>query len=159
MKTLRSRVRSQRGAELIEFALVLPLLLLVVLGIVDFGFLFQRMEVVTNAAREGARLGVLPSYTSTDACNRVLNYMQTGGLTTSASCPTSGSDNPQIVVNQSYPISIAGGGTVTGTRVAVTYNYSYLFIGPIARLFGGSLSSVPVNGVAVMRNENAASGS
>ena len=45
--------RGERGAELIEFALVLPLLLLLVLGIVDFGFMFQRLEVVTNAAREG----------------------------------------------------------------------------------------------------------
>ena len=39
-----------------------PLLLFVILGIVDFGFLFQRMEVVTNAAREGARIAVLPGY-------------------------------------------------------------------------------------------------
>ena len=45
--------RSERGSQLIEFALVLPLLLLVVLGIMDFGLLFQRYEAVTNAAREG----------------------------------------------------------------------------------------------------------
>lgn len=60
MSSFTRRVRSERGAELIEFALVFPVLLLVVLGIVDFGFLFQRMEVVTNAAREGARIAVLP---------------------------------------------------------------------------------------------------
>ena len=55
----RRRLASER-AELIEFALVFPLLLMVVLGIVDFGFLFQRMEVVTNAAREGARIACVP---------------------------------------------------------------------------------------------------
>ena len=54
----RKQPSSERGAELVEFALVLPLLLLLVLGIVDFGFLFQRFEVVTNAAREGARLEI-----------------------------------------------------------------------------------------------------
>ena len=54
--SIKARLRSERGAELIEFALVFPVLLMVVLGIVDFGFLFQRMEVVTYAAREGARL-------------------------------------------------------------------------------------------------------
>ena len=54
--------RSERGAELIEFALVFPTLLLVMLGIIDFGFLFQRYEVVTNAAREGARVAILPGY-------------------------------------------------------------------------------------------------
>jgi Flp pilus assembly protein TadG len=51
---------NETGAELIEFAFVLPLLLLVIVGIFDFGFLFQRYEVVTNAAREGARAAVLP---------------------------------------------------------------------------------------------------
>ena len=59
---LRSRIRSERGAELIEFALTLPLLLLLVLGIIEFGFLFQEYEVVTNASREGARLAAfIPS--------------------------------------------------------------------------------------------------
>ncbi len=43
------------------------LLLLIVAGIADFGFLFQRYEVVTNAAREGARLAVLPDDGYTDA--------------------------------------------------------------------------------------------
>ena len=56
------RGRSEDGAQLVEFALVLPLLLLVVLGIAEFGFIFQRYEVITNAAREGARLAVLPGY-------------------------------------------------------------------------------------------------
>ncbi len=59
--TARVRLfRTDRGAALVEFALVLPLLLVIIGGIVDFGFLFQRYEVVTNAAREGARLAVLP---------------------------------------------------------------------------------------------------
>ena len=49
------------ASKLIEFALVFPLLLMVILGIVDFGFLFQRYEVLTNAAREGARVAALLS--------------------------------------------------------------------------------------------------
>jgi Flp pilus assembly protein TadG len=38
---------SERGAELIEFALILPLLIFIILGLIDFGFMFQRFEVVT----------------------------------------------------------------------------------------------------------------
>ncbi len=60
---LRRRGRREDGAELIELAIVLPILLLVVAAIIDFGFLFQRYEAVTNAAREGARIAVLPGYT------------------------------------------------------------------------------------------------
>ena len=51
---------SESGQSIIELALTLPLLLVIVLGVFDFGFLFQRYEVVTNAAREGSRVGVLP---------------------------------------------------------------------------------------------------
>ena len=68
------RWRSEDGAQLVEFALVLPLLLLVMLGIAEFGFMFQRYEVVTNAAREGARLAVLPGYTDADVQARVASY-------------------------------------------------------------------------------------
>ena len=52
MSGLRRRLRSERGAELIETALTLPLILLVVVGIIEFGFVFQKLEIVTNAARE-----------------------------------------------------------------------------------------------------------
>ena len=75
---LPARVRSESGAELVEFALVLPLLLLVFGGIVDFGLLLQRQQVVTNAAREGARLAVLPGYTSADVQARVTQFVQEG---------------------------------------------------------------------------------
>ena len=74
---------NDRGQAVIEMALTLPLLLLVVFGIIDFGFMFQRYEVVTNAAREGARLGVLTGsagYTPLEARNRALDYLSAGGI-------------------------------------------------------------------------------
>lgn len=157
LKSMRARSRSERGAELIEFALVLPLLLLVVLGIVDFGFLFQRMEVVTNAAREGARIGVLPGYTSADVCSRVLDFVQNGGLPTTGSCPTP--TNPTLDIDTAYTIALPSGASIEGIRVGVAYNHQYVFLGPIMQLFGGSLGSVPVRGVAIMRDESYGSGS
>ena len=74
------KMREERGSELIEFALVCPLLLMVVLAIVDFGFMFQRYEVVTNAAREGARVAVLPGYSNADVQTRVETYATNSGL-------------------------------------------------------------------------------
>ena len=59
---MRSARLGERGAALVEFALAVPLMLVVIAGIVDFGFVFQRYEVITNAAREGARLATLPGY-------------------------------------------------------------------------------------------------
>jgi Flp pilus assembly protein TadG len=71
----RRRRDSESGAELIEFSLVFMILMMVVLGVVDFALVFQRNEVLTNATREGARVGVLPGYTPTDVQNRVMSFV------------------------------------------------------------------------------------
>src|SRR5262249_44142911 len=132
------------------FALVLPLLLLLVLGIVDFGFLFQRLEVVTNAAREGARIAILSGYDSTDVQNRVNNYLVEGGV------PIQAGTNPVITVS-SPNLTIPGAPPIAAKTVEVRYNYSYMFLSGISSFFGGSFSSVPLTGVSTMRSE--ASGS
>jgi Flp pilus assembly protein TadG len=145
------RLTGERGAELIEFALVFPLLLFIILGIVDFGFLFQRMEVVTNAAREGARIAVLPGYCSADVQARVRDYIEAGGL------PTAGGKLLPATVADTTVTVTAGPPAVTvpAVRVGVTYFHDYMFLGPMMSWFGGtSFSSVPVRAQAVMRDED-----
>ena len=101
VSVLRRLRRSESGAEVIEFALTLPLLMLVVLGIIEFGFVFQQYEVVTNAAREGARIASLSTYGSTaavrrqNAMARVNQYLVAGGLSSGAAtiCVGPGSDD------------------------------------------------------------------
>src|SRR6478609_908653 len=62
---LVKRRREQRGAAALEFALIVPVLVAVVFGIVDFGWAINRDTLVNNAAREGAREGSLnPSQTA-----------------------------------------------------------------------------------------------
>jgi hypothetical protein len=51
--------RNQKGAALIEFAIILPLLLLLVFGSIEFGLLFYNKQVITNASREGARAAIV----------------------------------------------------------------------------------------------------
>lgn len=145
----RKAARSERGAELIEFALVFPLLLFVVLGIVDFGFLFQRMEVVTNAAREGARIAVLPGYSVADVRDRVCDYVQGGGVPmTAAQCASAAN------INVTNTTITAGGSSISGKSVTVSFPHQYLFIGGFASwIGGGSFGTVPVNATAVMRDE------
>ena len=53
------RVRSERGASLVEFALVLPLLMLFVFGVIEFGGTYNDSNALRNGVREGARLAVV----------------------------------------------------------------------------------------------------
>jgi Flp pilus assembly protein TadG len=140
------RPACENGAELIEFALVFPLLLLVVFGIMDFGLLFQRYETVTNAAREGARVAVLPGYGQADVQARVTQYLSASGLTAT---PTFAYTAPQALN--------VGGACVTITGVTVGYPHTYLFLGKIIGLFGGSgFATNTLTATAKMRYEGAA---
>ena len=65
------RRRGRRGAAIVEFAVVLPLLMLILFGILEYGYLFFVQQTLTNAAREGCRIAVLQSTT---------NYATPGGV-------------------------------------------------------------------------------
>ena len=137
--------KSEDGAELIEMAIVLPLLMLLIMGMVDFGFLFQRYVVLTNAAAEGARVASLPGYSAGDATTRVQAYAVNGGV--------SGAVNVAVA-----PVSLPGtnGGSWPASQVTVTHVYTYQYIGPIAAIFGGTGGTVTLTSRATMRNQVAA---
>jgi len=140
-----TRWSDESGAELIEFALVLPLLLLVLLGIIDFGFMFQRYEVVTNAAREGARVAVLPGYGDADVQARVDQYLTAGGLTAA---------HPPPVVAHPAAVAVAGYCSAV-TTVTVTYPHTYSIVAGVAGYFGagGLATRSTLTATAEMRNE------
>jgi len=136
-------LRSEHGAELIEMAIVTPLLLLLVFGIVDFGFLFQRYVVLTNAAVEGARVATLPGYTAADAQARVQAYATNGGVV-----------GPVTAVAVPVPLPGAGGGTWPGMQVTVTHVYNLQYITPIIALVGGSSAgSITLTARSTMRSQ------
>jgi len=115
----RSATRRQRGAAAVEFALVLPLLLTLVMGTIDWGWFFYIDQLCTNAAREGARAGsvMAPTATTTqvrDAAQQAsqaflnnVNLKQAGVIATSMLALPGGSQGVNVVVT--YPV-----GSVTG---------------------------------------------
>lgn len=72
----KNRNDRQRGASMVEFALVLPLLLVLVFGVMEAGWLFAQLTETRNAAREGARLAVVDFGTASEialeTCNRAV---------------------------------------------------------------------------------------
>lgn len=143
--------RGERGAELVELALVLPLLLVVIAGIIDFGLLFQRYEVVTNAAREGARIAILPGYAQADVEYRVDQYVNAGIEGTAASR----TDVDPLTIQTVTPTG--GGAPFQTVTVTVNYTDSYVILGPIISLIGGNSANfgeVTLTATSTMRVES-----
>jgi Flp pilus assembly protein TadG len=131
---------------MVEAAMTLPLLLLICVGIIEFGRLYQTWQVMTNAAREGARIAVLPTQPDVDA--RVRQYLQMGGLNTDSSVGVS-----VTPVN----VSLGAGATASASRVTVTYPFTFMALQPIAQLIvSGSTAGAPITltSSATMRNES-----
>ena len=53
------RTDDKTGVAVIEFAIILPLLLVIIFGIIEFGLVLFNKQVITNASREGARAGIV----------------------------------------------------------------------------------------------------
>lgn len=136
---------SDRGAELVEFALTFPILLLVCMGIIDYGLLFQRYEVLTNAAREGARVAVLPNYNDADMKARVQQYLQGTSLSTGTTI--------QDLVTVTLTPALPNGNCVVVKRVTVTFNHSYFFVGGILKYFGTNIGTKTLTATSSMRSE------
>ena len=139
--------RSERGAAIIETAITLPLVLLVCVGIFEFGRAYQTWQVMTNAAREGARVAVLPDPVAGATDARVREYLRMGGLNYDAS----------VLVNITpVPVSLGGIGTASGSRVTVTYPFTFMVLQPVARLVVGNSSAggpITLTAKVTMRNE------
>ncbi|KVA04342.1 pilus assembly protein TadE [Burkholderia latens] len=109
------RARAARGVVSLEFALMLPFLLMVLIGIIDVSLLLCDKAVITNASREAARAGVVlrvPMLTTTQIANVALGYTQnnlvSGGAATA----------PTVTVTQAN-------GTTSGSALTVTVTYTY----------------------------------
>ena len=120
---------SERGAVLVEFAMVLPLLALLFLTIIDLGLVIHENQVLQNAVREGARFSSLPSSwidqrnpVASEAAikQRVTDYCLEEGIVLNTA---------DITVDQQYPINVGGGLTALASEVLVSYDRPFLIPG------------------------------
>jgi len=139
------RLRNQRGAALIETAITIPLVLLVSVSIFEFGRAYQTWQVLTNAAREGARVSILTDQTDNQVTAAVRNYMTSGRLPNAASAP--------IVIER----NVAFGGA-TASRITIAYPFNFMVLSPVAKLVQRTSSlgngTLTMSAVAMMRNES-----
>jgi Flp pilus assembly protein TadG len=142
------RAANERGAALLETAIALPLVLLVSVGIFEFGRAFQTWQIVTNAAREGARIAVMPNPVSGAVESRVHAYLTQGQLPEA--------DAAVVNVDRAAVINI-GGANASASIVTVQYPFNFIVLNPVARLVvnNSTLGEAPltITTTAEMRNE------
>ena len=123
------------------------LILLVAVGIFEFGRAYQTWQILTNAAREGARIAVLPG-TNDDAVEaRVHEYLEAGLIPDP--------DDADAAIDRDTTI-VLGAGTASASRVDVTYPFTFIVLQPVARLVVGDStvgSPLTMSTSATMRNE------
>ncbi|MCH4890437.1 pilus assembly protein [Acidaminobacter sp. JC074] len=123
--------KNEKGQSLVEFALLIPILILILMAIIEFGFMFNTYITVSNASREGARLGSVGA-TNAEISQRVLE-----------AAPNLDADR--------ISISISPGNRNSGDMINVTIEYDYEIITPIMSSFLSPL--IDLEAQTVMRVE------
>lgn len=134
------------GQSLAEFALVLPTFLLLLAGVAEFSSAWRTYQVLTNTAREGARLAVIPTSDEEAVRAAVHGGLMAGGLDTARA---------------SLSLRLCSGGACTGRSdtVRIDYSYSFTFVGPLMALVcqGDGCATPPgtitISTSTTMRNE------
>src|SRR5438874_495261 len=148
-----SRRGRRRGAAIVEFAVVAPILVTLVLGIIEVGRLVQIAQMATNAAREGARYSAQGSADTAAVDSYLRTYLGAAGFRSAASGANSsvavGVDTQSggSWTSTSNPSTAASG---TPVRVTVTIDFAKESWLPTQFFVG---SGAKVQGVAVMRRE------
>jgi Flp pilus assembly protein TadG len=117
--------RGERGAAAVEFAIVAPLLFLLVFAIIDFGFAFHGWDAVQNAAREGARVGaVTPDVNAiVTRVRSASSFLDQAKVNVTVKCARNGSS--------SFGACGAGSTWAEGDLVQVTVVYDYSYMTPL----------------------------
>lgn len=165
-------LRRSEGSQLVEFAILLPVLLILAVGIADLSAIAILRDKLTNAAREGARNAISQStgdLTQLDpptveaTCSFIQNYLYSANVSTVSACSSSCAagtssftwtctvGNSSIFIERQVPIIPTGSSTsAVCTRITVTYPYTWIF-SYTAQLLGLS-NPLPLSSQTVMMN-------
>ena len=132
------RRRPDSGEALVEMALVLPILLVLSLGMLDFGRAFHAKSILDQAAREGARVAVItgPPLVPGPAVTRVANVLAAAGMTGGPAATVSAVDADHMVT------------------VTVTYNFQFVTPGVFSLIGADYGNQIKMTGKSSMRYED-----
>jgi Flp pilus assembly protein TadG len=143
-------LRGRKGQALAEFALILPVLFLLIAGIIEFGRGWNIKQAVTDAAREGARYTVIADdavvHDSAFVRSKIRERLALANLATT--------DPPTTITIDPMASFKCPGGVGSGDQMTVTVatRYRMGWVGALMSWVGGS-STITISSQATMRNE------
>ncbi len=141
----------ERGVEILEAALVLPILLTLLIGIVWLGRAYNVYETMTRAAREGARFAVAPSCATCGNTFPTDTEVQTViNAALSASSLDPANVNPAITITRNQVLNPTDPNSVQVSGIVVTFGYPFQFVVPFTSL---NLSTITISTSVQMRQE------
>lgn len=152
---MEEKLRTQRGTAVVEFAVILPLLVVIVFGIIEFSVLLYDKAMVTNASREGARVGIVFNVdgngdwigvSDTTIRNTVNSYLSSYLISLGNPAATVSIPDPVRTTNPDTG-AYSPGGTLT---VSVTYTYTFMVI---PNFIASIINPITLTAQTVMRFE------
>jgi Flp pilus assembly protein TadG len=138
---MRCESKSQDGASAVEFAIILPVLVLLIFGIIEFSFAIYDKSMITQASREGARAGIVykvPPVTDEEIINVVNTYLGNNLITFG------------VPAAAAVTVTRAGFNAGDELKVSVSYTYTTFVLPRLMTSFGPAFSMV---GETTMRME------
>ena len=135
------RLNNEKGIAAIEFGLILPILLVLIMGIIDFGLLMTSRASMVSASREGARAGIVkavPSVTDDDIADIVRTALTNSGW-----------DEADVAL---VDVDVTGAGGAFGTDLTVGVNSNYSFL-VLSKLIPSIADQLLLNASTTMKNE------
>lgn len=132
------RCRGEDGAMTVEFALLLPILVMLIAGILEFGLTLYLQEVITNASREAARAGIVigdPRPTAEEVMNVALTYLTNFGVSCEISC-----------------VSVTGAQGNSGDDLTVRVDLPYHFM-MLPSFIDGFVGEITLRAATTMKQE------
>ncbi|MCW2838028.1 MAG: pilus assembly protein [Marmoricola sp.] len=136
--------RDQRGAVAVEFALIVPLLMLLVFGILEFGYMLNRDTIISNASRDGARVASLHGEYQ-DIMHSITSELAQSGIATTSPTTVISIDCEKV---DGTVCNVGGNATKyntlagSGATAVISVSYRYSWITPVISSIMGTSTTL-----------------
>ena len=113
---MRKLLKRQKGQALVEFALIFPVIVIILFGIIEFGRLWETMSVLTSAAREGARVAAVTAPDPNRVHSAAQSVLSAANISNASIIIVGPNSSAQVIVTVQMTYAPITGSIVPGIR-------------------------------------------